>query len=315
MKVLFISSGNSMFGISPIVFNQANTLKNQGINIDYFTIKGKGLLGYIKNIPKIKAKLKKENYNLLHSHYSLSAFAATLSFPKIPIIVSLMGSDSKMGPFWRVAIKFCYNFLWDKVIVKSDRMRESLGLRKAIVIPNGVDLSKFKYKDKIETRKHLNLSETKSYILFLANPNRYEKNYTLAFKAYKILNEENVEILPIYGKPHSEVINYFYAADILLLTSLWEGSPNAVKEAMACNLPVVSTDVGDVKWLFGKEPGHFITSFEPEDVAEKIKAALDYSKKHGRTNGRKRIIELGLDSESVEKKIIKIYSDILSKSV
>ena len=99
----------------------------------------------------------------------------------------------------------------------------------------------------------------------------------------------------------------------MLLTSFSEGSPQIVKEAMACNLPVVSTNVGDVEWLFGNEPGHYLTSFEPEDVAEKLKLAFDFKEKFGRTNGRQRIIELGLDSETIANKIVKIYRKIIKE--
>ena len=76
-----------------------------------------------------------------------------------------------------------------------------------------------------------------------------------------------------------------------------EGSPNLVKEAMACNCPVVATDVGDIKWLFGDEPGYFISDFTSEDFSRKIKRALDFSITTGRTRGRERILELGLDSK------------------
>lgn len=98
------------------------------------------------------------------------------------------------------------------------------------------------------------------------------------------------------------------AADVVLLTSLWEGSPNAIKEAMACNCPVVSTDVGDVREVIGNTEGCYISSFEPRDVAKKIQMALDFSK---RTNGKQSIIELGLDSKTVANKIINIYTKVI----
>jgi hypothetical protein len=92
MKVLFVSSGNSEFGISPIIKNQGESLKQNGIDLDYFTIKGKGIKGYLKNIPILKKYLKYHNYDIIHAHYSLLAIVATLSGAK-PLVVSLMGSD------------------------------------------------------------------------------------------------------------------------------------------------------------------------------------------------------------------------------
>jgi len=126
MKVLFVSSGNNKNGISPIVFNQGESIKQQGIDIDYFTIKGKGLLGYIQNIPKIRVKLKRGNYDLVHAHYSLAALAVTLSCPKVPLVVSFMGSDSKTNLFYRLLIKTCYILIWSKVIVKAEEMKDNI---------------------------------------------------------------------------------------------------------------------------------------------------------------------------------------------
>lgn len=313
MKILFISSGNNKFGISPIVFNQGESLKQNEIEIEYLTIKGKGLFGYLKNIPQIRSKLNNTNYDLIHGHYSLSALAATLSFPKIPLVVSLMGTDSKMNLLWRSLIKLNYILFWQKVIVKSKEMRDNLKLKKAVVIPNGVNLEKYNVFKKEEAIRKMGLSLNKTYILFLSNPSRYEKNYKLAETAVNLIDYNSVELLPVFNKEHLQVIKYLYAADLLLMTSLWEGSPNAVKEAMSCNIPVVSTDVGDVKWLFGNEPGHYLTSFKPEDVAEKIREALEFSEKEGRTNGRNRIIQLGLDSENATNKIINVYKEVLKR--
>lgn len=314
MKVLFISSGNNIFGISPIVFNQGQSLQENNVNIEFYTIKGKGLLGYLKNVLKIRTKIKMNKYNLIHAHYSLSAFVATLSFPHIPLIVSLMGSDSKMNIFWKFAIKIGYYLFWQKVIVKSEGMKNNLKLSKAIVIPNGVKLDAFDLTNKLEAKKKLGWDLNRRHILFLSNPARHEKNYKLADTAVKLINDKLIELIPVFNKEYSEIHCYLSASDILVITSLWEGSPNVVKEAMACNLPIVSTDVGDVRWLFGKVPGHFISSFDSNDVADKIKDALYYSIKYVRTSGRKRIIELGLDSQTVALKIINVYKDVLKRT-
>ena len=103
------------------------------------------------------------------------------------------------------------------------------------------------------------------------------------------------------------------ASDIVVLTSLREGSPNVIKEAMACNCPVVATDVGDIAWLFGNEPGHFLSGFDPQDVATKLNMALEFSEEYGRTSGRNRIIELGLDSESVARRIVGVYEEAMGR--
>ncbi len=99
------------------------------------------------------------------------------------------------------------------------------------------------------------------------------------------------------------------ASNLLLLTSFSEGSPQIIKEAMACNCPIVATDVGDIKEVIGNTEGCYITSFNPDDVAAKIKLALDFNK---RTNGREKIKPF--DNELIAKKIYKIYTRIIEKT-
>jgi teichuronic acid biosynthesis glycosyltransferase TuaC len=122
-----------------------------------------------------------------------------------------------------------------------------------------------------------------------------------------------VLILHVINCVSIDELKYFYsAADLLLLTSFHEGSPNVIKEAMACNCPIVSTNVGDVPEVIGKTEGCFLASFDPIDVAEKMRFALEFAQTKGRTNGRQRIIELGLDSETVSAKIIEVYNKVLN---
>jgi glycosyltransferase involved in cell wall biosynthesis len=101
---------------------------------------------------------------------------------------------------------------------------------------------------------------------------------------------------------------YFNAASVVLLSSFHEGSPNVIKEAMACNVPIVATNVGDVKYIIGKTDGCHICSYEVDDVSKKIQLALEYNK---RTNGRKRIIELGLESKTIARRIVEVYKNHL----
>jgi len=308
MKVLFISSGKSG-KVGDVVKNQGESLKAAGVDIDYYLIKP-GFLGYLSSIPKIRRTYRRGNYDLVHAHYSLSGFTAAFAGCK-PLVVSLMGSDTFMSKWLRLLARFFYRYKWDVTIVKTQQMKELVNITKAHIIPNGVDIKRFKPEPKTGARKYLNYPEDKKLILFISIPNRPEKNPELAEKAIKALNNNEVELKHIYNVPNSEIPHYLNAADILLLTSKWEGSVNLVKEAMACKCPVVATDVGDLKWLFGDEPGYYIAGFSPEDFAKQIKSALDFSKNIGRTKGRERIIALELDSSMVAQKIISIYRKVL----
>jgi len=306
MRVLFVSSGNSKEGISPIIKNQGASLKRKGIEIDFFTIKGKGIKGYLKNIPLIR-NIGKEKYDIIHVHYSLSAFATTLSGIS-PLVVSLMGSDINSGrSFYRI-IRIFNRIFWKRVIVKSKDMKNKLDLKNMEIIPNGVDLQKFKPVSVKKAVKYLGWDLHKKHILFAANPKRPEKNFRLAENSFERVNYRNIEFHFLDNISNEEMVNYYNASDVILLTSLWEGSPNVIKEAMACNIPIVSTDVGDVKDVIGSTNGCFITTFEPEDVAKKIQKALDFGK---RTNGRENIEHL--ESSIIADKIIEVYKSVLNK--
>lgn len=305
MKVLFISSGKSG-SVSEVVRNQGESLKAAGINVEYFLIMP-GFFGYLFSILKIRRTYKLGNYDLAHAHYSLSGFASALAACS-PLVVSLMGSDALNSKYMRLVIRFFYKFKWDVTIVKTQQMQELLAANKAKVIPNGVDIKRFRPIPKSNAREYVGYSQNKKIILFLSNPKRPEKNIELTKAALAQLKTNNYELKQIYNVPNNEIPYYLNASDVLLLTSKWEGSVNVIKEAMACNCPVISTNVGDVNWILGNTEGCFITSFEPHDVAEKIQTALDFGE---RTQGRKRIIDLELDSKTTAVKIIQVYKKVL----
>jgi len=103
---------------------------------------------------------------------------------------------------------------------------------------------------------------------------------------------------------------YINAADVVLLTSLWEGSPNVIKESMACNRPIVSTDVGDVNHLLNGLDGCYVTSFNEEKIMQKILLALEFPE----IQGINRIKQLELDSNTIAKKLITHYLTLKKNS-
>lgn len=312
-NILFVCSGNSSAGISPIIKNQGESIVNQGSNVSYFTIKGKGFWSYFQHIFILRKFLQNNYFDIIHAHYSLSAFVASLAGAK-PLVVSLMGSDVKSNNITKQIIYiFNYLFKWGKVIVKSQDMRNGIKLRNLCIIPNGVDLEHFHPYDKLASQGKLGWDSSKKHILFAANPARPVKNFKLALDAYALLDDNDCEMHVFDNVPHGDIPDWINASDLVMLTSLWEGSPNVIKEAMACNRPIVSTDVGDVSWLFGNTEGHFITGFKPLEVTEKIKLALEFSKIYGSTRGLERIQALGLSSEQVAMKILSLYDNVLNR--
>jgi len=92
-----------------------------------------------------------------------------------------------------------------------------------------------------------------------------------------------------------------------LLTSRSEGSPQFIKEAMACNLPIVSTDVGDVRFNVAGVDGCYVCDQDVKELAEKLSLAILFGK---RTQGRQRIVALGLDSDTIANKLIGVYNSL-----
>lgn len=312
MKVLFVCSGNKSNEPGVVVSNQAQSLQAEGIGIDYFLIGQKGIKGYIKHISLLRQYLKENPYDVVHAH-GISSIVATLARAK-PLVVSLLGSELNESKLLRKGLRFFAKSKWDHTIVKSEDMVKKLGIknhRSLSVLPNGVNAEVYKPISEAEENDKFNISKSsKQRVLWLADPSRKSKNFPLALKAIKSLDESKVELLQVHNIPAEQVPYYINSSDVVLLTSLWEGSPNIVKEAMACNKPIVATKVGDVEWLFGNKPGHFITSFEPQDVADKIAEALVFAEQYGQTNGRNRLIELQLDSQTIAQRIIEVYKEV-----
>lgn len=326
IKVLFIASGGKANVAGPIIQNQADSLKNKQIDLSIFLIKGRGFSGYLKAIFLLRKKLKKEKSDLIHAHYALCGFVGLMSKRRTKLVVSFMGDDliGSCKPdgsiifisqlFVRLNF-FLIRFIYDHSIVKCEGMiPKSFFHRKNIsIIPNGINIKSFNPVLKADALEKLNWDIGFKHIIFAANPQRAEKNYRLSSEAVNLLNDKSIILHTVYNVSNSDMIYYYNAADLLLMTSFHEGSPNVVKEAMACNCPVVSTDVGDLKWLFGNIPGYFITTYDTVDIAEKIKLALEFRQKHVQTNGREQIINLGLDSDTVSEKITEVYKKVLAQ--
>jgi len=312
MRVLFIASGNKKNGLSPIILSQAESLVDAGLNVDFFPLKGKGVKGYLRSILLLYRYLGKSGpFDVVHAHYSLSGFVASLAGAK-PLVVSLMGSDTKLNWFYRILITFFNYFFWSACIIKSQEMK-SLRLKSSWHIPNGVNLNLFHPIQQLEAMSYLNWDESKIHVLFASDPERPEKNY-IAFKnAIAEIAEYSIVVHVLTDITHELVPLFLNASHTVTLPSLWEGSPNIIKEAMACNRPVVVTDVGDSKWLIKGVEGCFVTSGEKEDYSEKLKNSIEYSIAKKETNGRNRLQFIQLDSVSVANRIIHLYKIILNK--
>jgi len=321
LKVLFVSSGKRGNNPSPIISVQGDSLIRRGLTVLYFTINRKGLKGYIIECYRLRKYLRGENFDIVHAHYGLTAIICLFARRAEKLIVSFMGddlvgsnlSDGRVTVSSLILVKINSLFarwFYDHSIVKSLQMFYCLNTKKTSLIPNGVDLNMFQPRNRLEVRDVLGFGYNEQIIIFVSKTTRAEKNYELAQKAIDLIANSGIRLIPVNDVSQNILDYYYSAADLLILTSYHEGSPNVIKEAMACNCPIVSTDVGDVKWVLGDTEGCYIASYEPMDLAEKIKLALEFSKVKKRTEGRNRIYKLGLDSDTIAGKIIEVYKKV-----
>ena len=311
MKVLFVASGNKSVGkVSAFVQSQFDSLKQEGLDMFLFPVVGHGVSGYLKNLLSLRRLIKKECPDVVHAHYSSCGYLASLAALGLEtkVVVSILGSFPRKSNKLRF-VRFCIDHVWDATIVKSERTRSQLD-RDLPVIPNGVNLDRFTIIDQDKAREMVGFEKEKKYVIFVSDPARPEKQFGLAKEAVNQLNDSSVQLVPVYNKTHDEVVYYMCAANVLLMTSSCEGSPNVIKEAMACNCPIVVTDVGDVQWVMDGMEGTAVSdSFNPNEIAGLLRKTLDFGE---RTQGREKIINLGLTSSLVAQSIIRVYCSNVS---
>ena len=288
--------------------NQVENVRQQGVDIDVLFFNGrKSRLNYLWAFPRLYARLLTRRYDLIHANYVFSGVVARAQF-LYPVVLTHTGAQvfrGKQAPLCR-----WISGLVDRVIVRSQEMKEKLGCQAAEIIPAGVNMDLFKPLPQRECRESLKLPMNKKLILWAGEYFRPEKRFDIVQKAVPLVQQKipEAELVLATGLPQHLVPVYMNACDVLLLVSDAEGSPNVVKEAMACNLPIVSVPAGDVSDVIANTDGCFLCSQDPQDVAGKLVSALAWGK---RTNGREKIghLEIGYISQ----RIISLYQDLLAK--
>ncbi|MFC6990555.1 glycosyltransferase [Haladaptatus sp. GCM10025707] len=246
------------------------------------------------------------DYDLIHANSGLTAPGAVFQ-PNLPVVLSLWGSDL-MGTFGPIS-KLCARYA-DAVIVMSQEMADELG-RDCHIIPHGVDTTRFKPIDRGEAREALGWDQDATYVLFPYAASKEVKNFPRAERIVGAAREQfdgTLNLQTVYRVPHEQMPLYMNAADVLLLTSKREGSPNATKEALACNLPVVAAAVGDLRdQLQGISP-----STVGETDEELIDGLLSIIESGKRPESREKVIH-EMSAERMGKRIHEVYEHVLSK--
>jgi len=301
------------------VTRQIQSMRDIGLSVELLEIKGISQLKYIVGISQLWKLLKRAD--IIHAHYSYCGWLARFQC-SLPIVISFMGDDLLGSPrndgkatirsrFEVQANRFFARFV-DAVIVKSAEMARVIAPIKTYIIPNGVDLKTFFPMEINHARRDLGLKKGKKYILFPGDPDNPRKGFCLARASIDVAQsyiEEPIEVVVLKGIIPERVPLYINACDTVLMTSLWEGSPNVIKEAMACNTPIVSVPVGDVPQLLEDVSVSEICSRDPEVIGCSLARILRCGR---RSNGRDSIILKKLDQVTVAQQIHGIYKEVLS---
>lgn len=262
----------------------------------------RSVLDYLRFYPTVLRRAVGD-YDLVHANSGLTAPAA-LAQPRRPVVCSLWGTEltNRYGPVTRACAGLC-----DAVVVMSERMARVLD-RECYVVPHGVDRSLFSPRDRAAARAELGWDPAARHVLFPYSPRRVVKDYPRATRivgraAARV--DADVRLQTVSGEPHERVATAMNAADALLLTSEQEGSPNSVKEALACNLPVVATPVGDVpERLDGVSP-----STVGATDAELVDGLASILRDPRRSDGREAVEPVSL--ERMAARLEAIYADVL----
>lgn len=309
MKVLVVTNmypteDRPHFGI--FVQEQVRSLRRLGVEADVLFFDGRASkLNYLKAFPRMWWRLLRKRYDLIHAHYIFSGLVARGQIGT-PVVLTHHGAEVFMT--WERWPCRLFTRFFKSVIVVSQEMKEKLRFKRAQVIPCGIDMDMFRPLPKYECRRLLDLPENKRLVLWAGEPHRSEKRFHLVEEAIELLKQRvpGVELVVLAAKPYDQVPVYMNACDALVLTSLAEGSPMVIKEAMSCNLPIVSTPSGDVEEVIGETAGCYVTSDDPEEIAEKLEIAL---RRNARTTGREDVAAMDLDA--ISERIIDVYEQTL----
>lgn len=307
--------------LGTFVGEEVEALRRCGVKVDVLFVDGPASkFNYIRGAGAIRRAADSGTsdgpYDLIHAHYvfcgmmALAAMArpaAAGRSQRLPIVLTQHGIEVQEG--WTAPLSRWTSRRVDRTIATSPRVAKALGAAPMSLLPCGVNTDLFCPMPKVEARHALGLNTDVPVVLFVGAP-RPEKRLPLIEAAVTELRKTlpAAQLLLVHGEARERIPLYMNAADALVLASVAEGSPMVVREALACNLPVVSTDVGDVSALIEGLPGCHIAGPEPTALAEKLALSLQLGQ---RPASRDRILPWSL--EQVAGRLEEVYREVLSQ--
>lgn len=308
MRILVVASYNQG-RFAPFVLEQARALKTMGYEVEFFGLQGKGVRGYLKNMSALKRRIGEFRPDVIHAHYGLSGLFANLQ-RRVPVVTTYHGSDineKKVLHLSRLAMRWS---AWN-IFVSQKTMEIAQPKNNYVLLPCGIDLSDLQLTGKYEAKQKLGLEMDKKYVLFAGSFDNPVKNASLAKEVVSLIRYENLELLELKGYSREEVTMLMCAVDSFLMTSFSEGSPQVIKEAMACGCPIVSVNVGDVCERTEGVDGCFVAETRnPQELADLLHKALAFQ---GRTRGRAKLMADGLENGLVAQRLLNIYERVAKK--
>jgi len=285
-------------------------IKQFGVNVTVCHIKGAisnggSTLSYFKWFFLFPVYAIRKNFKLVHSHHFLCTFISKLC-PYCRVVYTVHEGELQTNSFKSKLIRLAIKFS-DTVIFVNKKMYDLSVHSKKHFLPSGINMDVFNEMDSHAARTRLGLSSEINYLLFPGSPNRKEKNakFLIDFlkKEKQFVSNKKIEVIWGGGIEYSEMSTYMSAVNILVSFSKFESDGMVFKEAMACNLPVITFDVGNAEMYFGDGFTGSVIDVKTSDFKEKIIYWLNA----GRTNGRNKLITLGMDNIEVTKKLYEIY--------
>jgi glycosyltransferase involved in cell wall biosynthesis len=300
---------------------QVKSLIEHGLRCDVLFIRGyRSPLAYpLAAIRLFRWSIRSRRYRLVHAHSGEAALAGGF-YRGAPMIVSYLGDDLLGRPrvdgtvplVWKIrrAIVRQHARIAARTITKSQEMEDILPDAVRVVnrvIPNGVNTQLFRPIDRAAARKELRWEPQQRVVLFAADPDVVRKRFFLAEmavnKTRQLLPDVRMEVAARVNPERMPLL--MNAADCLILTSSIEGSPNVVKEALMCNLPVVSTPAGDVRELLRRVSPSCVCEPDADTLADALVKCLRVP---SRSNGR--AVSRRLDENAVAEEIVALYTQV-----
>jgi len=260
---------------------------------------------YFREMIRLPTVVKSGRYDIVHAHFGLTLVSTF--FVRVPLVVTFHGSDLLVNPTKHVSRLLAP--MASKVIVVAQRLKKSLGYGE--VIPCGIPVNNFTLPSNQEN-KHSPTMPGEIKVLFPSDPANKIKDYRLFQAVMQELQTRGNKIQEVHlaNIDREKVPEVYWNCDIMLLTSLSEGSPTVIKEAIAAKLPFVSVDVGDVKdWTALVEFGVVVPDRDPKTIANAVTTLLKRIKER-RSLDNTACVEL-MNNANIVRRIRRVYDEIL----